>query len=134
MATFNFQKFKQIRNFLFFFNTTTMRKSQVASSTRTMNLVANNLSKSCFMTACSSNSFNTVLDVMKVYYYQVQFNVVQSEVEYLLIPIHPRKDIFILFQQLFCYICYKRVKIGVQLHHLQFIMNTQIKRENLDLF
>ncbi len=86
MATFNFQKFKQIRNFLFFFNTTTMRKSQVASSTRTMNLVANNLSKSCFMTACSSNSFNTVLDVMKVYYYQVQFNVVQSEVEYLLDP------------------------------------------------
>jgi hypothetical protein len=40
----------QIQNFLFFFGTTTMEESQVASSTRVMNLVVNNLSKSCFMT------------------------------------------------------------------------------------
>jgi hypothetical protein len=41
----------KIQSFLFFFNTTTMGESQVASSTGVMNPATNNLSKPYFIIA-----------------------------------------------------------------------------------
>ncbi len=37
---------------------------------------------------------------------------------------NPHKYVFIFFQQLFYCICYKRIQVSIQFHHLRFITST----------